>query len=163
VTEVTEQWVKQYVDSRLKSSTHEARDHLDGGLSLLKLKTLPLSKIEIGAYSTASTTGNDSVTGVGFKPQLLIAFGGLVTTTTGFQSSWGYTDGTNQGSVGVGYNGSTTAGSQATTANKFFHTLNGAGVAQHSFAIVSFDLDGFTFDRTTNVATAYTMNWIAIA
>lgn len=116
---------------------------------------------KMGTYTTATSTGSASVTGVGFKPKGLIVFGGYADSAVAHNLAVGATDGTVQ--VSIANAGSTTPTAiRNIEVDAFYVSTDSAGVILKEFAFTSFDDDGFTFNRVTNNATAYTMVWIAI-
>lgn len=94
-------------------------------------------------------TGNWSVTGVGFKPSLLLVKGFYAADSNG----GGFSDGSaipgSDGSCLVVYNASVTY-----ETNRVISVISGAGTTRQKARLSSMDSDGFTLNFTTSAADA---------
>lgn len=88
-----------------------------------------------------STTGSQSVTGVGFKPSCIILFGGVAGTV---KYMFGFSDGTT--SISIAGNGGVTASTFDSNAS-FTYIVQSGGVLA-SASLTSMDTDGFTFSKS---------------
>lgn len=118
--------------------------------------SLATKRPKMGTISVPATTTEISVTGIGFKPSLLVVTGGI---TGGGVSciSQGQADGSNEYSIttfGDGTNANTSV--QST-----LWTIKGAaGATAAAGSLTSMDSDGFTIDPTT-FSSACTLRYIA--
>ena len=129
-----------------------------------------ISNATTGQFTSAVSTGNQSVTGVGFQPDALILFG--TAEDTNFETAAndgayfivGFTDGTNQGQTSIYTKNASdpTDTSRNITSSKVYSALtNNQGILQEC-SIVSMDADGFTVNWTTANGTARYLGYIAI-
>lgn len=117
-----------------------------------------------GTFSTPGSTGNDSVTGVGFRPKALILYGVPVTSeaVAVHAAQWiGFTDGTDQRVVGaVSDNGAADTLRYRNESN-VMQMINGpSDTPVNQAAISSFDADGFTLNYST-ATSGYIVHYIA--
>lgn len=97
-----------------------------------------------GQFTMPGSTGNQSVTGLGFQPKFIFFFYQIATANNSYGSvlksigGIGFTDGTNQASLGGAFGASRTTQQPFTT--KCIHGSNAGSAA----SIVSMDSDGFT-------------------
>src|ERR1043166_5741007 len=124
----------------------------------------------VGSFTVPATTGNKSVSGVGFQPQLVIFFG-TRRSADGTSNTPGTNDEMPMTILGLATSSSNRdvlhstvdgsgAGSQFVTAAKCIH--NEGSVVNYSADFISMDSDGFTVNFTTANATAYVVNYMAI-
>lgn len=119
------------------------------------------NKYKIGSFTASASTGNQSITGVGFKPKKLTLMN-LNDSASNAVQSVGVTDGTNQFSVTSAARNGFTAQTDGDTAKCYLtKSINAGGTFSTDAAanIVSFDTDGFTVNWTT--AFAHTVGYIA--
>jgi hypothetical protein len=117
-------------------------------------------KVKIGYFTCPASTGNYSVTGVGFKPryvEFIVGIMGERTTDIYYSLGWMDYNG-NQGAIGFGISGAATT---------LFHSNMGAGVITipipgDTFYVgatyVSMNNDGFTINFNT-VNTSFGIYW----
>lgn len=130
-----------------------------------RLQASKLGGIKMGTYTTATTTGNDSITGLGFRPRLILTFGGVLGDSTNTSHiSIGATDGTTQFAIATSQSVAGPTATKNVESDAFFLSIatGTPGAIIKEFSIVSFDAGGFTFNRVTNDANVYTMAYIAI-
>ena len=171
IDEATQAWVREYVDARLKSQVHEARDHLDKGLSLLKLERLPLANIHSFITTTVSDTSDLSIV-CGFKPRLLICFGSRNNSTSNadFGFGWWHSDEdtfraqtATRNYAHVAHDTNAGSGNSATvrdTGNDTcFELIGSTGTVIKSFSVDEANSNNTTLviNRNTNAATAFAM------
>lgn len=126
-------------------------------LSYVAIGGADLTNVDLRTVTVPGSTGTQNVTGVGFQPDALIAFGVSHTAAGGRDAdplSWfqGFCDGTTQGVVAAasdeGADPTNTISVQDT--GRFVLTLNAATPAVHNEAsLVSLDADGFTLNWIT--------------
>jgi len=128
----------------------------------------PTTLVKASVFAKKTSTGSQAVTGVGFKPKLLILFGVAKTSdgiTGGFQYGFGASDGSTSEAIGGwswdarGGSGSDTDRRDASKAITFVTTVGGI-VAEAG--LTSFDTDGFTLNWTTNNVAAWVIYYLAI-
>ena len=105
---------------------------------------LPVNKIDLFAYDI-STTGNLSITGIGFRPSSLIMFGIITTLGAG---SWTFMN-IPDGELGIHSQHEETPDRLNSSSQ---HTLTSDTNDEAYFNLVSMDIDGFTLSRTLNAA-----------
>lgn len=100
--------------------------------------------VKVGSFAkdTADASGNQSITGVGFKPKGILIFSMVLGTT---QVSWGMSDGTDSRGV---YNDDATSDGTYTFSGSMCITASQGGAVYYEGAISSFDSDGFTLSWT---------------
>jgi len=124
------------------------------------------SSIKIGTFTNAASTGNQSFTGVGFQPKLLIASTGVTDGTSccfslgaalSTSSRWAH-------AVNIRDNsGSNLGGAYCTRTSRFIEYLRITGPREAIVAdLVSFNADGFTLNYSTAIL-AKQFGYIAIA
>ena len=113
---------------------------------------------KVGSFTrdTSTASGNQSVTGVGFKPRALLISGG--NTGASWATFAGLTDGTTTGSVQD--NGPINGGSYSLTTDLLKFIQSGSDI--YTGSLSSFDSDGFTLSwvktgSTTGTATMFYM------
>lgn len=116
----------------------------DSAATHKKVKPSNLVKFKWGSttYDLTTASGDQAVTGVGFKPRLLIFIAGINNTT---QMSVGGTDGTSQGYTND--RNSVGAGTYGLATNGCIQFNQGSGTTQTA-VIASMDTDGFTLTWT---------------
>jgi len=121
-----------------------------------------------GSFALNTSTGNQSVTGVGFQPEAIIFVGNNLTADgnaanatliLGFATS--STNRTTQSTRGFDGSNPTDA-SRSTVATKVVSLANSSDTIILDADFVSFDADGFTINITTSDGVAYIMNYIAL-
>lgn len=123
-----------------------------------------------GTFSANTTTGNQTITGVGFTPKALILWTdhqtatGTTSTTAKVNFSVGYTDGVAQASGGNITDDNTLNRGRAWSESACLITLNAASpINQDSSAsIVSFNADGFTINWGTAPASAILIHYYVL-
>lgn len=120
-----------------------------------------VSASKAGWCACPGSTGNYSVTGLGFKPKCVMFF---VSKNPGQSAAFRLCQGVmdhygNQWSVTWATDGSTQSDSKRDMA---IYTLNASGVLQVAASYVSMDDDGFTLNFT-NVNANYDIHWKATA
>jgi len=99
------------------------------------------TRFKVGSFTrdVSTASGNQSVTGVGFKPKAVIFMGTNISGANNTMGGWGYGDGTTLGGIETNLGG-------------FFSGNAAAGdnISNYSVitAIASFDSDGFTVSWT---------------
>jgi len=124
---------------------------------------------KVGDFQLRTTTGNQSITGLGFQPKLVLFFHtpdtvNIVNQTANFNLSWGATDGTNMGaSIFFSPNGNSglesAFGAQCTT-NCIVGSIDTATMWRAT--IVSMDGDGFTLNVPLAPTLGYRVGYLAI-
>lgn len=121
----------------------------------------------VGSFTANATTGNQSITGLGFQPKAVI-FWATITSVVGgnneMRSTFGCaTSSTTEWCTHAYHNqGGLTSGCEFTS-DRCFQFINGAddsSVSSASFA--SMDADGFTITMNVASSTSYTVNFMAI-
>lgn len=118
-----------------------------------------LTNVFIGNDTSGAVTGNKAVTGVGFQPDLLIALLDTSSTATDNENSLngGWSFGVAKSSTSRWCtNWFSTDGAAAADEQRVLFTTRMAAhirpdlTFRHEFDLVSFDSDGFTYNRITN-------------
>lgn len=129
-----------------------------------------ITNVFSGSYTMAISTGNQSVTGVGFRPDVVFLFTTLATAASSAnnnnQYSFGVMDSAgNQWAITQkSQNGAATSNTNRafdTSANLIL-TQTAADNVAHSQSFVSMDSDGFTINITTALGTASVVGFMAI-
>jgi hypothetical protein len=120
----------------------------------------------VGSINAATSTGNVSYTSIGFQPKLLILFGVNLAATgdndsTGFESSYGMTDGTDSYCWGISYGAGGTP-RRAYHDTSVYRLVSTASAITAEAEIVSFDADGFTLNWTTAAASGWSIGFLAV-
>lgn len=128
-----------------------------------------ITNAKVGSFASNTTTGNQSVTGVGFKPDIVFLFANLSTTavnaTNNNNYGFGVMTATDQWSMGQ-----KTQHNQATknTSRSFDNTScliipsTTTDAVAHVVKYVSMDSDGFTVNIATSAGIANLNGYIAI-
>jgi hypothetical protein len=119
----------------------------------LALKT-PGLNIHVNPVQAPTSTGNDSVTGLGFKPKALISCFGINTSFNSDLGQWAFSIGAGDiNSAGAVQSHSADAVSTSDANSKYSTNvvdhLNHVGSALNTASIVSFDNDGYTLNWST--------------
>lgn len=138
--------------------------------SYLALGGSDITNSKAGTFAINTSTGNQSITGLGFRPDVIIFFTGLLTTTgtANNNNSHGFGVATSSSArwsvCGSNQNSQTTMNNRRYFSNsKCFTILNvTADTIQAEADFVSMDSDGFTIDLTTAGGTAYLIGYLAI-
>lgn len=131
---------------------------LQQGQTITKLQSM--FRYKVGTFTSASGTGNQSITGVGFKPRLIILGGDTgAASTARFSLGWGTVD--DQAAVlgGAWADDTDTLGGMTTISTAVFKRVDDSGNATALATIASFDADGFTLNWS--VAQSITIAYIA--
>ena len=146
-----------------------------GGSYTVAYIALKGANFKIGSFSENTSTGNQSITGVGFQPSLVLAISQHKASTSAIQTSYmGYMFGMAMSSsnrrvfAGQVSNGTALGQGQIRTSEALFLThITGTSTtatptvnAESDF--VSMDFDGFTFNMTTADATSREVLYFAI-
>lgn len=122
---------------------------------------------KVGSFALNTTTGNQSITGVGFQPKAMYFYfntatsdGGSDSNSTGFGMA---ISSSSRGTVAFrGQNGANpTSAGRRTDNTKCLTFIDASGNAIAAADFVSLDADGFTINITTSDSTAYIINYIA--
>lgn len=117
-----------------------------------------------GTFSTPGSTGNASVTGVGFRPKAVILYGVPVTSeaVAVHSAQWiGFTDGTDQRVVGVVSDNGVADTIRYRNVANVMQMINGpSDTPVNQAALSSFDADGFSLNYTT-ATSGYIVHYIA--
>ena len=139
-------------------------------ISYLGLSGSDVNGATAGNFASATATGNQAITGVGFQPNLVLFITNLQTVSGVANNnscfSFGATDGTNQWACGIGLQNA-----QATMNNRRAFYNNrcilvpsaGANTIAHDAVITSFDADGFTVNWQTAPGAAYIIGYLALS
>lgn len=125
-------------------------------------------QVKIGFFNTNTTTGNQAVTGVGFKPQMLLSFLNINSTTEGSSTnhsrSMGYADtsGTVHAFTYLGRDNVGTSDEQRGNRTAEWMAVASLSVFDFLAPFVSMDTDGFTFNIATAATTSRKWAYIAI-
>lgn len=126
-----------------------------------------LTNYKLATRGVATTTGNYSVTGVGFQPDALLVFCSSVNAAANQASdtifSMGFTDGTNQAVIAFQDDNGTA--SSETDGYSYSGELIAASSSANTInireALVSFDSDGFTMNHIEGTS-SYVYHYIAL-
>ena len=138
-------------------------------MSLARVDRAPASTlVKAGSFVKRAGTGAQAVTGVGFRPKLLILFGVARDSEgfgDGYQYGFGASDGVTGGAIsGWSWDGRGTLGSdadrrQAAKAITYVETIAGIEAEAN---LTSFNSDGFILNWTTNNASPWIINYLAV-
>jgi hypothetical protein len=105
-----------------------------------------------------STTGNFSITGVGFRPKLLVLITRVPSNAAIASGGWGVTDGTTQYATFL----RTASGSfgQLSYTDRIAVHMTSASATDVEISYVSFDADGFTLNANVRSASR-DFTWVA--
>jgi hypothetical protein len=117
-------------------------------------------KYKVGSFTSASGTGNQSVTGVGFKPRLVILFLGRGSASL-FRWSLGAFTSTDQWSYGGDSSDTDSGGLAALSTSSCYSEVSNTGVVVDQASVTSMDSDGFTINWTTISAGSRSVGYIA--
>jgi len=103
------------------------------------------ASVKVGTFTrdTATASGNQAITGVGFTPKALLFVGGQSTSA---EIGWGLSDGTNEANLYDRYN--ITSANNYGVVNSRAMTFVEDGTKDYSGTIASLDADGFTITWT---------------
>ena len=130
----------------------------------------PTTLVKTGVFAMRTSTGSQSVTGVGFKPKVLILFGVKKTADgfdAGYEFGFGATDETTEYSI-AGHSRSNEfpphkgADSDRAQRPKAITFVQMVGEVSAEADLTSFDDDGFTLDWTTVSGYAWIVHYLAI-
>lgn len=123
---------------------------------------------KVGSFALNTTTGNQSITGLTFRPKLVIFFGTKLTadgTGTGSARILGASAKRNDISQ-IALSNSHSDGADASYVHSYtaecLTYLNNSGTIEYRATMVSMNTDGFTINLTTAPASAYIINYLAI-
>jgi hypothetical protein len=124
--------------------------------------------VKVGTFNLNTTTGSQSVTGVGFEPVALIIYWTAQTsddnsTANAFSSIGAATSSTDEwGEACIAQHNQTTTQTVSRRGTTFLFGIDTAGTINVQGSFTSFDADGFTFNITTSNAQAYRIGYIAL-
>jgi hypothetical protein len=122
----------------------------------------PASRFKVGSFSVPGSTGNHSVTGLGFKPGLVVITGGWIAITNTNLASHGAMDGSgNQWAQSNWSDVGNIHGTHRDTAACMLLCIP-AGTVVVRAEYVSMDADGFTINFTA-VNPSSRVSWVAYA
>jgi hypothetical protein len=146
------------VDSVLMGLIKTNLDDLDTRVDDLDIR-VDITSIKTGSFTrdTATASGNQAVTGVGFLPSAVIFFANQAGSS---ETSWGMDDGSTPRSV---YDDNPTSGGTYTSVNQSILLQQGSG-NHYDGVVTSLDADGFTIAWTKVSAPTgtVTVNYLAI-
>lgn len=121
-------------------------------ISYIALGGSDLTAAFVKAFLPASSTGNQSFTGVGFKPSAVFMMSAQVAGTTETDTgatgwSLGWSNGTTQAALEMQNNGATESVQKTTT---IIEKSSSGGSITTEANLVSLDSDGFTIDQTND-------------
>lgn len=128
-------------------------------------------QFKVGSFNQSTSTGNQSVTGMGFLPSVILAQSDNAATSASVANdqrwTFGATDGTNQFSMWTGVNNNVVVkcGKGDMDRTKVFKTLTpvaGGPTTQTSATVVSLDADGYTWNNGTTDATSRQILYLGI-
>jgi hypothetical protein len=125
-------------------------------------------KVKLGSFSQPASTGNQSITGVGFQPKIVLFWMNDLTadgSAANIQYAVGAATSSNQFLFAVSaVNGSGNyTPTRRHTASKCIGTVTvGAATSTSEASLVSMDSDGFTLNWSTADATARAVNYLAL-
>jgi len=127
------------------------------------------TNVKVGTFTKITTTGNQSITGLGFQPKAIIFFWSRntvnATATAPRSQGIGFTDCTNQRVVAIAEDdnaGTSNAGRYRSESNVIVILSNGTPAVESRASFVSCDADGFTINWAVSSATAHIINYIAL-
>lgn len=118
-------------------------------------------QIKVGTFASSTSTGNQSVTGVGFRPRLVRLYYGIGSAAQ-FQFSFGSTTANNQIAWGAQSNDLDSGGYSVVSTTSCLVYTNGAGTTIAQAVFVSMDSDGFTINWTTADSSSRTIGYEAL-
>jgi len=136
----------------------------------LALGGADITNVNTGNFAANTSTGNQSVTGVGFQPNVIILFANLNTTSTqtNNNSCFGIgvaTSSTERWAIAVGMqNGQATMNNRRAFYDNvcFMHPAAGSNNVEATADFVSMDTDGFTINWTDAPGQADLIGYMAI-
>ncbi len=151
---------KMYVHDSPPLNSEIENIYHDSGTSKKRIATLEEGiQVKVGSFTCPGSTGNYSVTGVGFKPRY-VEFTMMRTIANSARSGIGWMDyNGNQGSSAWASDG-TNANTEYSVASCLL-VINDVGTTVIQSAYVSMNSDGFTKNFTT-VDTTYKILWKAV-
>lgn len=110
-------------------------------------------------HTFSSGTGSEAITGVGFKPKAVLAFGSETSASSGTQKFAFGCAYDNSGTpahsrFSMGLNLSTAVGDSSDGTSVLVSLVNAGGSAEFTCAVTSFDSDGITVNKTVGGSTA---------
>jgi hypothetical protein len=125
--------------------------------------------VKVGSFakSTSGAPASQAITGLDFRPKALLLWTvgatAVDTYAGGIKNAIGMTDGTTQGSCAASMDdGTANTNAGRNTARKALTICDGDGATLAECDLTSFNVDGFTLSWTTNNASAYLINYLAI-
>jgi hypothetical protein len=125
--------------------------------------------VKVGSFAKITTTGTQTITGLGFQPKAIIFYWSRNTANATAQvprsQGIGFTDCVNQRAVAIAEDdnaGTSNAGRYRTESNVIVILSNGGPTVGSRATFTSCDADGFTIDWAESEARADIINYIAI-
>lgn len=135
----------------------------NGAITAAKLGT----HVAAGSFAAKGSTGNQSVTGLGFTPVVVYFFVGISTSASNSAAGFGYMTATTQYASAWASRPAVSVGSTNTDTTHciklYAISAGGAFSAQQEAAFVSLDSDGFTINYSTSTTNGDTIGYIALA
>lgn len=116
------------------------------------------SRIKVGTFTSSASTGNQSVSGVGFSPRFVFFFVGVGNSST-LTFGLGVMTASDQWAWGAHSTDTDSGGAAALSTSACLIRANTAGTTLLEGSFVSMDSDGFTVNWTT--AEARTVGYVA--
>ncbi|MGH9910337.1 MAG: S8 family serine peptidase, partial [Nitrososphaerales archaeon] len=123
--------------------------------------------VKEGTFTKTTATGNQNVTGIGFKPKALLLFTtrqATQGTTDIYNLAFGFSNGSSSRSIGVqsNDNAATSNAGRAFGTQALRILSSGTPTVTAQANVTSFNSDGFTLNWTTNDSTASIIHYIAL-
>ena len=125
--------------------------------------------VKVGSFAKITTTGSQTISGLGFQPKAIIFYWSRNTSNATAQAprsqGIGFTDCTNQRAVAIAEDdnaGTSNAGRYRTESNVIVILSNGTPTVGSRATFTSCNSDGFTINWAVSEATADIINYIAI-
>ncbi len=128
-------------------------------------------KGKVGHFASATATGNQSVTGIGFQPKAVIFWtqyepdATIGTWNTDIRFSMGFASGSAAGeqrAIGYGSDSGASSNTARSQISGVVSVINGTPTQLLKATLVSLDSDGFTINWGTVQATAYRIHYMAL-
>lgn len=125
----------------------DAKDTVAGTNKIIQTLSDPNNIIQykVGTFTSSASTGNQSVTGLGFRPRLIILGMGAGAVDS-LIHGWGAATASDSVSMWGARTDDTNTGAQGTSSTRVILWTNTAGTVVANATLVSMDTDGFTLN-----------------
>ena len=105
--------------------------------------------VQVGHFTTNTSTGTQAITGIGFKPKWIMVVGAQDTAASALECICGYYDGTTYFTHGHTINNAATSVIYQSTNAAALYQVYDVSANNNVGTVSSFDADGFTINKTT--------------